>query len=59
MIRRISGSEWEVIASGIKRPVYTDTTAEPEQKYYYAVLAENGDNLSGEFDSKRWIIYRK
>lgn len=59
VIRRISGSEWEVIASGIKRPVYTDTTAEPEQKYYYAVLAENGDNLSGEFDSKRWIIYRK
>lgn len=59
VIRRISGNEWEVIASGIKRPVYTDTTAEPEQKYYYAVLAENGDNLSGEFDSKRWIIYRK
>lgn len=59
VIRRISGSEWEVIASGIKRPVYTDTTAKPEQKYFYAVLAENGDNLSGEFDSKRWIIYRR
>lgn len=59
VIRRISGSEWGVIASGIKRPVYTDTTAEPEQKYFYAVLAENGDNLSSEFDSKRWIIYGK
>ncbi len=51
--RRTENGDWKVIASSVRRTVYTDTTAVAGQKYYYAVRAVNGDVLSKTYDTNK------
>lgn len=58
VLRKEDGGDWQVLTSTIRRTVFTDTTAGKSRKYYYTVRAVNGDVISKNYTTSRWIICR-
>lgn len=58
VLRKEDGGDWQVLTSTVRRTVFTDTTAGKSRKYYYTVRAVNGDVISKNYTTSRWIICR-
>ena len=49
VLRRTDGTDWTVLAEGVKAVTYTDKTVQPGTTYFYTVQAVNADGVAGGY----------